>query len=88
MNSNHDTVSTLSQVKPEYTPSKPLQNSVSLKTISDSASLVFCCQKILLFKGIKKQIVLDSNFIVEDELLQNKEVQRETNMKQLAINCT
>ena len=40
------------------------------------------------FKGIKKQIVLDSNFIVEDELLQNTEVQKERDMKQFVINCT
>ena len=31
--------------------------------------------------------MLDSNFIVEDGLLQNTEVQRERNMKQFVINC-
>ena len=40
------------------------------------------------FKGIKKQIVLDSNFIVEDELPQNIEIQKERDMKQFVINCT
>ena len=79
MNSTHETVSTLS---------KPMRNSVSLKAVSDSASLVLPCQKMLLFKGIKKQIVLESNFIVEDELLQNTEVQKERDMKQFVINCT
>ena len=88
MNSSHDTVSTLFEVKPDHTPSKPLWNSVSLKTVSDSASLVLPCQKMIPFKGIKKQIVLDSNFIVEDELLQNTEVQKERDMKQFVINCT
>ena len=73
MNSN-DTASTPFQVKPDHTPSKPLRSGVSLKTVSDLASLVLPCQKILPFKGIKKQIVLDSNFIVEDKLLHNTEV--------------
>ena len=87
MNSNPDTVSTLFLVKPDHTPSKPLRGSVSLKTVSDSASLVLPCQNIP-FKEIKKQIVLDSNFIVEDKLLQNTEVQKERDMKQFVINCT
>ena len=46
---------------------------------------VLPCQKILPFKGIKKQIVLDSNFIVEDELLQNTKVQKERDMKQFVM---
>ena len=50
MNSNYDTVSTLFQVNPNLTPSKPLRSSVSRKTVSDSASLVLPCQKILPFK--------------------------------------
>ena len=45
MNSSHDTVSTLFQVKPDHTPSKPLRSSVSLKTVSDLESSVFPCQK-------------------------------------------
>ena len=32
--------------------------------------------------------MLDSNFIVEDELLENTEVQKERDMKQFVINCT
>ena len=72
MTSTHETVSTLS---------KPMRNSVSLKAVSDSTSLVLPCQKMLLFKGIKKQIVLESNFTVEDELLQNTGVQKERDMK-------
>ena len=32
--------------------------------------------------------MLDSNFIVEDELLQNTEVQKERDMTQLVTNCT
>ena len=88
INSNHDTVSTLFQAKPDHTPSKPLQSSVSLKTVSDSASLVLPCQKIIPFKGLKKKIVLDSNFIVEDKLLQNAEVQKVRDMKQFVSNCT
>ena len=83
MNSNHDTVSILFQAKPDHTPSKPLQ-----RTVSDSASLVFPCQKIIPFKGVKKKIVLDSNFIVEDKLLQNTEVQKVRDMKQFVSNCT
>ena len=45
MNSSHDTVSTLFQVKPDHTPSKPLPSSVSLKTVSDLESSVLPCQK-------------------------------------------
>ena len=88
MNSSHDTVSTLFQVKPDHTLSKPLRNSVSMKTLPGSVSLVLRCQKLIPFKGIKKQIVLDSNFIVEDELLQNIKVLKERDMKQFVINCT
>ena len=65
------------QVKPDHTPSKPLQSSISLKTVSGLVSLVLPCQKMLPFKGRKKQIVLDSNFIAEDENLHNTEVQEE-----------
>ena len=64
VNSNHDSVSTLFQVKPDHTPSKPLRRSVSLKIVPDSASLVLPCQNILPFKGIQKQVVLYSNFNV------------------------
>ena len=87
MNSNHETVSTLFQVKLDHTQSKPLLSSVSLKTVSDSASLVLPCRKIILFKGIKKQIVLDYNFTVAYKLLQNTEVQKERDMKHFVINC-
>ena len=88
VNSSHETVSTLFQVKPDHTPSKPLRSSVSLKTVSDSAFLVLPCQKIIPFKGIKKQRVLDSKFIAEDELLQNAEVEKERDMKHFFTNCT
>ena len=81
IDSSYNTVSTLFQVKPDHTPSKLLRSSVSLKTVSDSASLN-------TIKGIKKQIVLDCNFIVKDELLQNTEVQKERDMKQFVKNCT
>ena len=47
MTKNHDTASIFFQVKPDYTPSKPLQSSVSLKTVSDLAYLVLPCQKML-----------------------------------------
>ena len=67
INSHHDTVLTFFQIKPNHTLSKNLWNSLSLKTVSDSASLVLPCQKILLLKGIKKHVVLDS--IVLDSIV-------------------
>ena len=50
MNSNHGTVLILFQIKPGNTPSKPLKSSLSLKTVSDSSSLVFSSQKVIPFK--------------------------------------
>ena len=88
MNSNLDTVSTLFQVKPDHTSYKPLRSSKSLKAVSDSASLVLPCQRIISFKGINQHIVLDSNFTVEDELLKNTEAQKEKDMKLFVISCT
>ena len=88
MNSNLDTVATLFQVKPDHTSYKSWRSSRSLKTVSDSASLVLPCQKIISFKGINKQVVLDSNFTVEDELLKNAEAQKEKDMKLFFISCT
>ena len=86
MNSNHDTVSTVS-CQQCHAGSRTIQIFVKFSKSEDSSyvtSLVPPCQNIQPIKGIKKQIV-DSSFTFEEKFLQNTEAQKERNIKQFVI---
>ena len=70
----------MTRVKFFQAGSHTIQTSAKFNKFEDSFRLGILSssfQKILPFKGRKKQIVLDSNFIAEDENLHNTEVQEE-----------
>ena len=70
----------MTRVKFFQAGSPTIQTSAKFNKFEDSFRLGIpssSFQKILPFKGRKKQIVLDSNFIAQDESLHNTEVQEE-----------
>ena len=78
--SNHDTVMTLFQEKPNQ---------------SFQTSQIFCgygisitlpCQKLLPYKGVRKQLPLDPSFSVDMEIFYKKEKHSKSDSEQLLIN--
>ena len=67
--SNHDTVMTLYQLKPEKTHSKLRKNEIDLANINLKEKLP--CQELMSYNSVNKDIVLPSNMIIPIDLLED-----------------
>ena len=75
--SNHDTVMTLYQLKPEKTHSKLRKNEIDLANINLKEKLP--CQELMSYNSVNTDIVLPSNMIIPNHLLDDTDTNKKHN---------
>jgi hypothetical protein len=87
MMSNHDTVMTLFQVKPDHSPTKPTVSSVDLVKARRTSASKLPCQEIIPFCSQKKDLSLPSSFAVEKCSMEYPEKRLKENNIEFVYTC-